>query len=231
MRGACESLSAVIFDLDGTLVDTAPDMVGALNELRIEHGREPLPFAQLRRCVSHGAAALVRSGFEAPNPETFETLRQRFLTLYRARVARETRLFAGNGALLDELALLGIACGIVTNKPGWLTTPLLAALGLDRRMGCIVSGDTLAQKKPHPLPLLHCAQALRVMPARCVYVGDAKRDVIAARAAGMRAIVASYGYIDPEEQPRQWPADAWIDGPPELLSWLRAQLLAGPTPA
>ncbi|HEX7417157.1 MAG TPA: phosphoglycolate phosphatase [Steroidobacteraceae bacterium] len=228
MSDACGPVRAVIFDLDGTLVDTAPDMVGALNELRAEHGLECVPFAHARSVVSHGAPALVRLGFGEPDAPRFEVLRERFLALYRARLAHETRLFPGNARVLDELARLGLCVGIVTNKPGWLTDPLLAALGLDRRVGCIVSGDTLPEKKPHPRPLLHCAAQLGVAPAQCVYVGDAERDVRAARAAGMRPLVAGYGYFTPADHPRSWPAEGWIDAPLELLAWLHPRLAPAP---
>jgi N-acetyl-D-muramate 6-phosphate phosphatase len=211
---------AVLFDLDGTLLDTAPDMVGALNTLREERSFPPLPFAAARPQVSHGAAALVRLGFpEVPAPDR-EALRVRFLELYSDRIADETRPFERVPELLGMLERAGIPWGVVTNKPAWLTDPLLQALGLSRRAQVVVSGDTLAERKPHPLPLLHAAQLLGLAPAECLYVGDAARDVQAARAAGMQVIVALFGYIDPLEMPRDWPADGWISSPLELLDWL-----------
>ncbi len=149
--------SALLLDLDGTLLDTAPDMGGALNLLRAEHGLEPLPAATIRPVVSHGAMRLVALGFPEAAGDDFETLRLRFLDLYAANLAVGTRLFPGFDAVLDRLEAQGLPWGIVTNKPGWLTDPLLAALGLDRRAACAVSGDTLAERKPHPLPLLHAA--------------------------------------------------------------------------
>jgi len=212
--------SALLLDLDGTLLDTAPDMGGALNLLRAEHDLEPLPAATIRPVVSHGAMRLVALGFPEAAGDDFETLRLRFLELYAANLAVGTRLFPGFDAVLDRLEAQGLPWGIVTNKPGWLTDPLLAALGLDRRAACAVSGDTLAERKPHPLPLLHAARLLRVEPERCVYVGDAERDIQAGRAAGMTTVVAAYGYISADEDPRQWQPHGVVNAPDELLQWL-----------
>ena len=177
---------AVLFDLDGTLLDTAPDMVGAINLLRVEEGLDPLPFERLRVHVSHGAARLVEIGFGCAEGDRFESLRRRFLDLYRGRLCEATRLFDGLEEVLLELEVHNIPWGVVTNKPGWLTDPLIQAVGLGRRVGCVVSGDTLAERKPHPLPLLHAADLLGVSAADCTYVGDAERDIQAGRAAGMR---------------------------------------------
>ena len=215
---------AVLFDLDGTLLDTAPDMVAALNALRHEEHLAPLPYLQARSLVSHGAAALVRHGFPTAAGPRFEALRQRFLSIYAGSLAIETRPYAG---VLEALAYLdskAIAWGIVTNKPGELTGPLLEQLGLRSRAGAIVCGDTLAERKPHPLPLLHAAAQLAIEPAACVYVGDAERDVLAAQAAGMRAYVALYGYIPTNERPHDWPASGWIETPQEVTPWLRSLL-------
>lgn len=220
VRNEGQAPRAVLFDLDGTLLDTAPDMVAALNALRAERSVAPLPFATARPQVSHGAAALVRLGFpDAVDPDR-ETLRIRFLELYAARLAVETRPFLGVPELLDAIERAGLPWGIVTNKPAWLTDPLLTALGLRSRARVVVSGDTVAQRKPHPLPLLYAAQALALAPSDCLYVGDAERDVQAARAAGMRAIVALFGYIDAREQPQDWPAAGWVDSPLQILAWL-----------
>lgn len=212
--------AAVLFDLDGTLLDTAPDMAAALNALRHAEGLEALPFEQLRHHVSHGALRLIEVGFGCSSGARFEALRGRFLDLYRADIARHTRPFDGLTALLDRLEQAGIPWGIVTNKPGWLTAPLLAALGLDSRAGCVVSGDTLAQRKPHPLPLLHAAQLLACEPGGCVYIGDAERDVVAGRAAGMRTVVAAFGYLGEDDDPASWGPDAIMAGPQELAEWL-----------
>jgi N-acetyl-D-muramate 6-phosphate phosphatase len=215
--------SALLLDLDGTLLDTAPDMGGALNLLRAEHDLEPLPAAAIRPVVSHGAVRLVALGFPEAAGDDFETLRLRFLDLYAANLAVGTRLFPGFDAVLDSLEAQGLPWGIVTNKPGWLTDPLLAALGLDRRAACAVSGDTLAERKPHPLPLLHAARLVGVEPERCVYVGDAERDIQAGRAAGMTTVVAAYGYISADEDPRQWQPHGVVNAPDELLDWMGRQ--------
>jgi len=215
-----ETVRAVLFDLDGTLLDTAPDMIGALNALRAERALEPLAFAALRGQVSHGATALVRRGFADASEAQFAVLRARFLELYSARVAASTQPFPGVLELLETLERRGIPWGIVTNKPQWLTEPLLQGLGLAARAGTVVCGDTLPERKPNPLPLLHAARQLAHEPADCVYVGDAERDMRAARAAGMRSLVAGFGYIEPEEDPWRWPADGWLVSPLQLLSWL-----------
>jgi N-acetyl-D-muramate 6-phosphate phosphatase len=213
---------AVLFDLDGTLLDTARDMTQALNELRRQEGLEPLAFAQVRNQVSHGASALVRLAFPHASEAESLPLRDRLLEIYRSALAVHTLPFEGVLELLERLEREGVLWGIVTNKPGFLTEPLLEQLALRERAGVIVSGDTLPQRKPHPLPLLHAARRLGVEPSSSAYVGDAERDVLAARAAGMRAVVACFGYIGPEESPRDWPADAWVQSPREIYDWLHA---------
>jgi len=218
--------AALLLDLDGTLLDTAPDMGGALNLLRAEHGLAPLPATTIRPVVSHGAMRLVALGFPEAKGESFETLRLRFLELYAGNLAVGTRLFPGFAGVLEALEARGLPWGIVTNKPGWLTDPLLAALGLDRRAACAVSGDTVAERKPHPLPLLHAAQLLGVTAEQCVYVGDAERDIQAGRAAGMTTLVAAYGYIGADEDPREWQPHGVVSAPTELLDWLGARRTA-----
>ena len=212
--------AAVLFDLDGTLLDTAPDMIGAVNRLRHEHGLEPVLHAALRAHVSHGAARLVRRGMPGTEGDEFERLRLRFLELYSQHLAEGTVLFPGMGEVLELLESARIPWGVVTNKPGWLTDPLLEALGLAARAACIVSGDTVAERKPHPLPLLHAAKQIDVAPERCLYVGDAERDIRAGRAAGMRTIAAAYGYVAPEDDLPGWGGDAIVSHPRELLPWL-----------
>lgn len=213
---------AALFDLDGTLLDTAPDMAGALDALLAELGREPLPFEDVRVQVSNGSIALARMAFPelVPGGEAFEAHRLRLLDHYRVRVARETRLFDGFDQLLGHMERAGLPWGIVTNKPGWLTDPLLEQLGLAARAAVVVSGDTLPERKPHPLPLLHAAQAIGRLPGECLFVGDALRDVQAAVAAGMRPVGVRFGYLDPATDPERWPVEGWISSPTELLDWL-----------
>lgn len=212
-------LRGVLFDLDGTLLDTAPDMAAALNRLLSDEGLPQLPFDRIRPHVSHGALQLVRLAFGEPDATRFEELRHRFLVRYREGLAHRTRLFDGFGTVLTALEAAGLRWGIVTNKPGWLTVPLLEQLGLAARSGCIVSGDTLAERKPHPLPLLHAAALLGLEPRDCVYVGDSERDVQAARNAGMIPLVAGFGYLDGED-PAAWRPDAVFGRPTDLLEWL-----------
>ncbi len=215
-----QGLRGVLLDLDGTLLDTAPDMAEALNRLRLDEGLEELPYERIRPYVSHGALRLVRLGFGEPDAARFEDLRQRFLDHYRADIARRTRMFDGFEDVLATLETAGMPWGIVTNKPGWLTIPLLEALGLASRCGCIVSGDTLAQRKPHPMQLLHAAAILGLAPRECVYVGDAERDVQAARNAGMIPLVAGFGYLEAGEDPAAWNPEAVMWKPADLLEWL-----------
>lgn len=217
------SIDGVLFDLDGTLLDTAPDMAAALNALLAEEGSPGIPFTQVRSRVSHGGAALVRLGFPEASDDEFERLRSRLLKLYRAEIPRDTRLFDGLAGVLEEFERQHVPWGVVTNKPGWLTEPLLAALGLATRAGCVVSGDTVAERKPHPLPLLHAARLMGLEPLRCLYIGDAERDVRAAKAAGMRTLIARYGYLGPDDQPQEWRADGMIDEPGEILTWMQDQ--------
>ena len=210
-----------LFDLDGTLVDTAPDLADALNRTRANHSLPPLPFEAIRPTVSLGGAAMIRAGFGVAEADPgFIPLRDEFLTLYREGVARRSRLFPGMEQVLARLEDNGVPWGIVTNKSGWLTTPLTQALGLAARARCIVSGDTVEQPKPHPAPLLHACKLLGCAPPEALYVGDAKRDMEAGRRAGMTTIVAAYGYIEAGENPADWQADGLVRHPAELLDWL-----------
>lgn len=221
------AIKAVLFDLDGTLLDTAHDFMESLNALRAEERLEPLPFEKVRCQVSHGGHALVRLGFGRLDPEAHEAMRMRLLTIYRRQFTRHTRLFEGGEELLLDLERRGIAWGVVTNKPGWLTDPLLADLGLKVRARAVVSGDTLPQRKPHPMPLLHAAATLGVAPAECVYVGDAERDMQAAQAAGMYALIAGFGYLGDDDRADSWFSHGWLDAPLDLLGWLDSRDGAG----
>lgn len=219
MNGS-RALRGVLFDLDGTLLDTARDMTEALNRVRVAEGLERLPFEQVRPLVSHGAPRMLRFAFGEPETARFESLRARFLDFYRGALAVHTRLFEGFERVLESIESSGLRWGVVTNKPGWLATPLLQELGLSARCGCMVAGDTLAERKPHPLPLLHAARLLSLEPRECVYVGDAERDVQAARSAGMIPLVAGFGYLADGEDPAAWRPEAVFAKPEELLDWL-----------
>ncbi len=211
----------VLLDLDGTLADTAPDLGGALNALRIERGLAMIDMRPLTAAIGRGTPAMLEAAFGiAPDAAEFAPLRTRFLDLYAARVADETRLFPGIDDLLDEIESRGLSWGVVTNKPQRFTDPLLAALGLAKRAACVVSGDTLPQRKPDPEPLLHAARQVAADPKRCVYVGDAQTDVAAANAAGMSALVAGWGYIGAADEPAHWGAAAVLAAPKHLGSWL-----------
>ncbi len=211
--------AAFLFDLDGTLVDTAPDMAGALNRLRTENDLPALPYAMIRPWVSHGAGALVRLGFgETLAAEQREVLRQRYLAIYAAHLCVESVLFPGMAEFLDTLRQQGRAWGVVTNKPAFLTEPLLAGLGL--RTPCIVSGDTLPVNKPDPAPVRHACALLGLSVKECVMVGDHKRDIDAARAAGSPSIAAAFGYIQGDDNPHDWGADAVVQHAEELHAWI-----------
>jgi len=214
-------IRTVLFDLDGTLLDTAPDLATALNTVLKENHREPLAFETIRGAVSHGGVALIRLGFGLNefHPD-FEPLRQRLLTVYRNHISDQTRLFPGMAESLAQLEQDGLSWGVVTNKPAWLTEPLLKNLGLLERAACVVSGDTLPQRKPHPAPILHACKQTGSAPQQCVYVGDARRDIEAGRNACMHTLVALFGYFRDEDRPHEWQADHLLERPQDLLGWL-----------
>ena len=212
---------AVLFDLDGTLADTAPDLARALNRVRAAHGLAPMPVETTRSYTSSGARGLLKVGFGLePEDEGYEALKLQFLEFYAAEICVDTRLFEGMADLLDQLDREGLPWGVVTNKAERFTVPLLQGLRLVGRAACVVGGDTAARAKPHPDPLLHAAAALRLPPATCLYVGDDLRDVQAARAAGMRVIAAKYGYLGDGGAIESWQADAIIDHPRQVLDFL-----------
>jgi len=213
-------IKGVLFDLDGTLLDTAQDMMNALNQLRAEEGQPPLPYEQVRCQVSHGGHALVRLGFGTLPPEEHDVMWKRLLNLYRQKIAAHTALFEGGEEMLGALERRGLLWGIVTNKPGWLTDPLLVEVKLDTRAKAVVSGDTFPERKPHPRGLLHAAQVLGLEPGECVYVGDAERDAQAAEAAGMYSLIAGFGYIGDDDHADEWFQHGWLDTPLDLLAWL-----------
>jgi N-acetyl-D-muramate 6-phosphate phosphatase len=213
--------AAVFFDLDGTFADTAPDLGAALNHVRSLHNLPPLPLEITRLQASHGSAGLIKLGFniEADSAE-FPALRDALLAYYSANICAHTTLFPGMAELINALEQRGLPWGIVTNKPQRFTLPLMQALGYAERAACLVSGDTCAHAKPHPEPLLHAARITGVAAQNCLYLGDDKRDMEAGRAAGMKTIIALFGYIDPKADLKTWPADAAIASTLELLAHL-----------
>ena len=217
-------VSAVLFDLDGTLADSAGDLALALNRIRESRGLEPIPPAELRPYASSGARGLLHRGMDVTtdHPE-YPALRELFLANYEACLSETTTLFDGVGDTLEAIEARGMRWGIVTNKFERFTTPVVAALGLAGRAAVVVGGDTTPHAKPHPAPLLHAAQTMGVAPSACVYVGDDLRDVEAGAAAGMATIVAGYGYMGVGGDPRRWPATGWIDRPRDLIEWLPAR--------
>jgi len=213
---------AVLFDLDGTLIDSAPDLAGAANDLRAVRGLSPLPFDALRPMVGAGARGMVGAAFGArPGDASYDALRDDFLALYAQRMLAHTRVFDAMLPVLDALERTGLRWGIVTNKLARFTEPIVAGLALRQRIGALVCGDTTPHAKPHPAPLLEAARQLALTPGRCIYVGDDLRDVQAGRAAGMATLAAGWGYLGDGLGVHDWGADAVLTAPPELLHWLR----------
>jgi 2-phosphoglycolate phosphatase len=214
-------IKAVLFDLDGTLADTAPDLVGAVNRLLIEHGQSPQDDEIMRPLASHGARALVSRGFSLPadHPD-LDPLCQRFLALYLQYTAERSTLFNGIDALLQELTARGLIWGIITNKHQRFTERLIPALPFPSTPAVIVSGDTVGVSKPDPRPMLHACETIGIDAQHCIYVGDARRDIEAGRNVGMRTVLANWGYIGPDDHPEDWGADIRINTPQDLLHHL-----------
>ncbi|WP_426110863.1 HAD family hydrolase [Massilia sp. PWRC2] len=217
---------AILFDLDGTLADTAPDLAAAVNFLRTERGLAPTPYAVLRPTASAGARGMIGAAFGLqPADDGFEELRVQWFERYQTAMAVESTLFDGVVELLDGIHAAGMAWGVVTNKPSRFTDPLMPQIGL-AHAGCIVSGDTTGFAKPHPAPLLEGARRLDVAPEHCWYVGDDVRDIEAGRAAGMVTVACAWGYCG-ELDPVHWGADFLLESPLKLLSTLQ-ELTASP---
>ncbi len=212
------SIQAVLFDLDGTFADTAPDLAAALNFTRASRNLPPLPLSVLRPQASHGAAGLLKTGMGiTPEMPGFAELRDIFLEHYASHICVHTELFNGMAELVESLEKNNIKWGIVTNKPHRYTLPLMQELGYADRASFLVSGDTCSNAKPHPEPLLHACRLISASPMDCLYLGDDLRDMQAANAAMMQGIIAHYGYIDANANLETWNARAIIDHPMELL--------------
>ena len=215
------AINTVLFDLDGTLIDTAPDMANALNLLLAEQDMAPLAFEHIRPVVSNGSVALVKLGFGAElDAQRLDYLKQRYLDIYQQHLCEDSRLFEGMAELLEHIENHDMRWGVVTNKPGWLTEPLMDMLALKQRASCIVSGDTTANRKPHPQPMYHACQCAGSQPGGCVYIGDARRDIEAGRNAGMQTVIALYGYIGDWENLDDWGADHRIDRALDMIDLL-----------
>jgi len=212
---------AVLFDLDGTFADTAPDLAAALNHARAAQNLPPLPLETLRPQASHGSRGLLKAGFNIePEHPNFNTIQAVFLDYYTRNICVHTRLFNGMAALIDELEHRDIKWGIVTNKPHRFTVPLMQALDYANRATCLISGDTYSHAKPHPEPMLGACKTMGIAPAQCLYLGDDLRDMQAANASNMRGIIANYGYVSPDVSIKNWQAYGSINHPKELIDYL-----------
>ncbi len=210
---------AVLFDLDGTLADTAPDLAAAVNQMRQQRNLDRVPYASLRPHASAGARGLLGAGFGIkPEDIGYEAMRIEFLDNYERAICKRSTLFAGVPELLAMIAGRNIPWGIVTNKAARFTTPLVPLLGL-QHAHCVISGDTTPHSKPHPEPLLEAARQLHIAPEECCYVGDDLRDIQAAQAAGMHSIAAGWGYCG-QTEPAQWNADLLLHKPDELFRFI-----------
>ena len=210
-------IKSILFDLDGTLADTAPDLSNAINTVRLSYKLPELPIDIIRPTVSQGASAMIKVGFgiDESNPE-FDVIREKFLKIYSNNLSEETTLFRGMDGVLKKLEDDKKDWGIVTNKSSWLTIPLLKALSLDKRSACIVCGDTTEYTKPHPAPVIHACKELKCDPVSTLFIGDAERDIKAGIEAGTKTAVALYGYINETDNPENWGADVMIKSPDEI---------------
>ncbi len=214
-------IKAILFDLDGTFADTAPDLAAALNHTLATQDLPPLPLEVLRPQASHGSRGLLKVGFDIePEAPGYDHLRDTFLNHYENNICVHTTLFPGMAELIAELEQRGIQWCIVTNKPHRYTQPLMEALNMAERAACLISGDTCTHAKPHPAPLLHACDIMGVAPTQCLYLGDDRRDIAAANAANMPGIIANYGYVASDVSVANWSAHSSIDHPMELIPLL-----------
>ena len=208
---------AVLFDLDGTLLDSAPDMLAVANQMRAARGLGPMPMEALRAHVSKGSRAMVGAAFPDLDIEQRDAMVQEFLDIYERELGLHSVLFDGVEAMLAALEAAGSPWGIVTNKPEYLARKIMPQLRWETRCAVLIGGDTLSARKPDPLPLIVAAQRMGIEPNDCIYVGDDERDIIAARAAGMPSVVALWGYRLAEDDPVAWKGDVMIDSPAQLI--------------
>lgn len=212
---------AVLFDLDGTLIDSAPDLGAAVDKMRTDRGLPSLPLEHYRHMAGAGARGMLGLGFGmTPEHPEFEAMKEEFFVNYENCMTERTRIFDGVVDMVERLVALGLPWGVVTNKSSRFTDPLTSAMPLFATAKAIVSGNTTPHAKPHPEPLFEAARRLSIDPARCVYVGDDERDIVAGKAAGMGTVAATYGYLGPQTDIRQWQAQATINSPLQLLKLL-----------
>lgn len=215
-------IRTVLFDLDGTLLDTAADLAYALNQLRLKHKLPELPLPVIRPTVGYGSRSMLKLGFNIDeNHPSYTQYLEEFLMFYQSHLTDSTQLFPQMEKVLTHLETQRIPWGIVTNKPARFTFDLLKALGLEHRAACIICGDSLSKRKPNPDQILHACQLLKQNPCDCLYIGDTSIDVTASKAAGTKSLVALYGYISPEEDPYSWEADGYVQKPIEIIEWVQ----------
>lgn len=218
-----KAVAAVLFDLDGTLIDSAPDLGAAADKMRTDRGLESLPISSYRHMAGAGARGMLGIAFGlTPDSPEFPSMREEFFVNYESRMLLDTRVFDGVGLLLEALVARGLPWGVVTNKSSRFTEPLTNAIPLFASAGAIVSGDTTPHAKPHPEPLFEAARRMGVEPRHCIYVGDDERDIVAGRAAGMWTVAATYGYMGAQADAALWQADTSISSPLDLLKWLES---------
>jgi len=213
-------LSCVLFDLDGTLVDTAPDLIACLNKALKCHGFDEVANNELKPFISYGAAAMIKKSIMNIDQQTRDKILESMLEFYQDNIAEHSRFFSGIAETLDTIESLGLKWGIVTNKRERFTNPLIASLNLTDRAACIISGDTTANNKPHPEPMLTACLKANVKPEECVYIGDALHDIDAGKNAKMKTLAALYGYLKADDKPGNWGADALIESPEHLTTWI-----------
>ncbi|GAB3682629.1 HAD family hydrolase [Salinisphaera aquimarina] len=208
---------AVLFDLDGTLLDTAPDLAGAINDMRVERGLEPLPLAELAPLCSFGGRGMLGKGLDlTPEHDSYSATYDAFIEAYRSRMTRDSRPYPGMRELLRDVAVADTLWGVITNKTEALALPLMAHMAFDPAPACVIGGDTAGVAKPDPAPMYLACERIGVEPTRCIYIGDSDRDIAAGRAAGMATIGVAYGYIPPGDDIHGWRADCVVESVAEL---------------
>jgi phosphoglycolate phosphatase len=218
------TLTCVLFDLDGTLVDTAPDLIACLNIALTEHGFAPAPYQQVRPFISFGAEAMIKHSSAASAHQHHTQILETMLNIYENNIVQHGGFFAGIAETLHYIETHGLKWGVVTNKRERFTQPLMQALALTNRAACIISGDTTNNSKPHPEPMLEACKRAKVIPEQCVYIGDARHDITAGKNANMKTLAAVYGYLTETDQPEQWGADDLVTAPAQISAWIESVL-------